>query len=262
MTGVDQATMTGEAVANVEIGAPAPKNWKRLATPALTLAAAVVVGLSIGHDTPTWLDLHVRPWFDSVYKWSQLNNDTNWSFRYIFRPTADVIASSNDLVLWALRTLRWPGVLGLIGCIGYRTGGRRAAATGVVAFAGCGLLGFWDHTLITVSLMLVAVAISLAIGIPLGIWAGLSSRADRIMRGVLDTAQVMPAFCYLLPLVVAFGIGIPPAVVATIIYAVPPAVRLTSSWAGVQPNDVPTSLLETATLRIPRLVSRTAGGTA
>ena len=98
----------------------------------------------------------------------------------------------------------------------------------MLALAGCGVLGFWDDTLITVALMLVAVGISLLIGIPLGIWAGLSQRADRVMRTILDTAQVMPAFCYLLPLVVAFGIGIPPAVMATVIYAIPPAVRLTS----------------------------------
>ena len=204
------------------------RTWRRFIVPVVALAVVTVVGISIGHHVPSWLDARVKPWFDSVYKWSQLNNGTNWAFRIIFHPIADAISWGNDRVLWILRTLRWPGVLALIGLIGYRTGGRRAAITGVLVFAGCGVLGFWDDTLITVSLMLVAVAISLLIGIPLGIWAGLSTKADRVMRSILDTAQVMPAFCYLLPLVVAFGIGIPPAVVATIIYAVPPAVRLTS----------------------------------
>lgn len=196
--------------------------------PVVALVALSIVGAAIGHKVPSWLDAHVKPWFDSVYRWSQLNNGTNWAFRFFFHPIADAITWCNDRVLWVLRTLRWPGVLALIGVIGYRTGGRRALITGVLAFAGCGVLGFWNDTLITVSLMLVAVVIALLIGIPLGIWAGLSTKADRIMRSILDTAQVMPAFCYLLPLVVAFGIGIPPAVVATIIYAVPPAVRLTS----------------------------------
>ena len=210
----------------------------------VALAAVSVIGAIIGHDVPSWLDSHVKPWFDSVYKWSQLNNGTNWAFRFIFHPIADAITWCNDKVLWILRTLRWPGVLTLIGLIGYRTGGRRAAITGVLAFAGCGVLGFWTDTLITVSLMLVAVAIALMIGIPLGIWAGLSNKADRVMRGILDTAQVLPAFCYLLPLVVAFEIGIPPAVVATIIYAVPPAVRLTSLGirsVGVGSTEVGTS---------------------
>ncbi len=205
-----------------------PKRWTRFVVPIIALSAVSIVGIIIGHDVPTWLDAHVKPWVDSVYRWSQLNSDTNWLFRYVFHPIADAISWSTTKVLWALRTLRWPGVLALIGIIGYRTGARRAAITGVLVFSGCGVLGFWDDTLITVSLMLVAVVISLIIGIPLGIWAGLSVKADRVLRSVLDTAQVMPAFCYLLPLVVAFGIGIPPAIAATVIYAVPPAVRLTS----------------------------------
>jgi glycine betaine/proline transport system permease protein len=205
-----------------------PKSRTPLITAIVALTALAVVGFTLGHTAPTWLDAHVRPWFDSVYKWSQLNNGTNWAFRFVFHPIADAITWSNDKVLSLLRALRWPGMLALTGVIGLRTGGRRAAIIAVLALAGCGVLGFWDDTLITVALMLVAVGISLLIGIPLGIWAGLSQRADRVMRTILDTAQVMPAFCYLLPLVVAFGIGIPPAVMATVIYAIPPAVRLTS----------------------------------
>ena len=205
-----------------------PKRWTRFIVPVVVLTVVSIVGIIIGHDVPSWLDAHVKPWVDSVYRWSQLNSNTNWVFRFIFHPISDAISWSTTKVLWVLRTLRWPGVLALIGIIGYRTGGRRAALTGMLVFSGCGVLGFWDDTLITVSLMLVAVVISLIIGIPLGIWAGLSVKAERVLRGVLDTAQVMPAFCYLLPLVVAFGIGIPPAIAATVIYAVPPAVRLTS----------------------------------
>ncbi len=211
-----------------QISVESPKRWTRFVVPVIALSAVSIVGIIIGHDVPTWLDAHVKPWVDGVYRWSQLNSDTNWMFRFIFHPIADAISWSTTKVLWVLRALRWPGVLALIGIIGYRTGGRRAAITGMLVFAGCGVLGFWDDTLITVSLMLVAVVISLIIGIPLGIWAGLSIKADRVLRSVLDTAQVMPAFCYLLPLVVAFGIGIPPAIAATVIYAVPPAVRLTS----------------------------------
>ena len=211
-----------------QISIEPPKRWTHFVVPVVALTAVSIVGIIIGHDVPTWLDAHVKPWVDSVYRWSQLNSDTNWVFRFIFHPVADAISWSTTKVLWVLRTLRWPGVLALIGIIGYRTGGRRAAITGMLVFSGCGVLGFWNDTLITVSLMMVAVVISLIIGIPLGIWAGLSMKADRVLRSVLDTAQVMPAFCYLLPLVVAFGIGIPPAIAATVIYAVPPAVRLTS----------------------------------
>ena len=228
MTATMPARASGTTMSPDPTANGSPKSRTPLITAIVALTALAVVGFTLGHTAPTWLDAHVRPWFDSVYKWSQLNNGTNWAFRFVFHPIADAITWSNDKVLSLLRALRWPGMLALTGVIGLRTGGRRAAVTAVLALAGCGVLGFWDDTLITVALMLVAVGISLLIGIPLGIWAGLSQRADRVMRTILDTAQVMPAFCYLLPLVVAFGIGIPPAVMATVIYAIPPAVRLTS----------------------------------
>ena len=228
MTATMPTRASGETATRDPIANDRPTTRTPLITAVVALTALAVVGFTLGHTEPTWLDAHVRPWFDSVYKWSQLNNGTNWAFRFVFHPIADAITWSNDKVLSLLRALRWPGMLALTGVVGLRTGGRRAAITAVLALAGCGVLGFWDDTLITVALMLVAVGISLLVGIPLGIWAGLSLRADRVMRTILDTAQVMPAFCYLLPLVVAFGIGIPPAVMATVIYAIPPAVRLTS----------------------------------
>ena len=192
------------------------------------MIATALVGFALGRRPPTWLDIHLRPWVDSLYRWSQLHGDKNWLFRIVFTPFAHAVTWMTKTLLSGLRSIRWPGVLALTALVGWRTSGGKAAATGVVVLAGCGVLGFWDDTLITASIMLVAVAISLVIGIPLGIWAGLSDRAERVLRAFLDTAQVMPPYVYLLPLVVAFGIGIPPAVVATVIYAVPPAARLTS----------------------------------
>ena len=203
-------------------------DWRRAAPPVAVLSAIAIVGLALGHTPPTWLDIHLKPWVDSLYRWSQLHGDRNWLFRFVFTPFAHAVTWMTKSLLSGLRWIRWPGVLALTALVGWRTSGVRAAAIGALVLAGCGVLGFWDDTLITASIMLVAVAISLVIGIPLGIWAGLSDRAERILRAFLDTAQVMPPYVYLLPLVVAFGIGIPPAVVATVIYAVPPAARLTS----------------------------------
>jgi glycine betaine/proline transport system permease protein len=201
---------------------------RRLIVPALVIAAILAVGYAWGHDVPTWLDAHVRSKGDEVYKWTQLHNNTNWLFVDVFEPIGDFIAWATRQTLWLLVNLRWPGVLALVGVVGYMTGGVKAAITGVFVLAGCGVLGYWADTMITLSLMLVAVIISLLIGIPLGIWAGLSERANRAMRGVLDTAQVMPIYVYMLPLVVAFGVGAPAGVIATVIFAVPPAVRITA----------------------------------
>ncbi len=227
------STTTAWSATATETGAsPGRTRWSprstQLVIPAIAIATIVIVGLLLGHRVPSWLDLHVSQRVDRLYHWTQLHNGTSWVFKGILTPIASAIRSFNDAVLWILRSLRWPGVLAFVGLVGYRTAGWRAAITGIVALGACGVLGFWDDTLITVALMLVSVVIALVIGVPLGVWSGLSSRAERAMRAILDTAQVMPAFVYLLPLVIAFGIKIPPAVIATVIFAVPPAVRLTS----------------------------------
>ncbi|MDQ3738485.1 MAG: ABC transporter permease subunit, partial [Actinomycetota bacterium] len=221
------------AVTTIAVGSPPVASahavrWRRLVIPVAVIAAICVVGAWLGDEVPTWIDAHVRSWSDDVYDWTVRNNGDHWLFTRILEPIADALTAGNDVALWVLRHLRWPGVLTLVALIGWRTGGTRAAIVGGLAMAGCGVLGFWDETMVTIALMLVAVLVALMIGIPLGILAGRHDRAERALRGVLDTAQVMPAFVYFLPVVVAFGIRTPAAVIATVIYATAPAVRLTS----------------------------------
>ena len=188
-----------EGVDLAELSPTASNRARRLVVPVVVIAAICIVGATIGPDVPSWLDAHVVPAVDSVYDWTVLNNDSHWLFTWIFQPISDALEWAVDAVLWVLRELRWPGVLTLVGLIGWRTGGTRAAVAGVLCLAGCGILGFWDDTMVTMALMLVAVVVALAIGFPLGIVAGRNDRAERSLRGVLDTAQVMPAYVYLLP---------------------------------------------------------------
>jgi glycine betaine/proline transport system permease protein len=91
-----------------------------------------------------------------------------------------------------------------------------------------GVIADWKLAMLTLAIMTVSVVIALVVGIPLGILTARSDRAERIVRVVLDTAQVMPIFVYFSPLLILFGLRMPPAVMATVIYALPPAVRLTS----------------------------------
>jgi glycine betaine/proline transport system permease protein len=210
----------------------------------LGLVAVLTGGKAKFADVPTWLDAHVKPRTDTIYKWVVKNNQKHWIFTSVFDPIASLLKSVNEDVFWVLKSLRWPGLLALTGFIGFKTGGRRAAIAGVVVLALCGVLGFWDETVVSLSLMIVAVAVSLLIGVPLGIWAGLNDRVNRTLRTILDTAQVMPVYVYLLPIVVLFGIGNSGAVVATVIFAVAPAVRLTSlglRGVPVVANEVGTS---------------------
>ncbi len=201
---------------------------RRVAAPALLGVVLLVVALTVSPDVPSWLDTHLQPWVRSVYKWITENRKSHWLFTDFFNPIASALDWCVRQVLWLLRTLRWSGVLVLTALIGWTTGGWRAAFWGAAAMTGVGVVGYWDLTMITLSLMIVGIVIALLIGIPLGIWTARSDRAERILRTFLDTAQVMPVFVYLGVLVLAFGIQVPPAIVATVVYAVPPAVRLTN----------------------------------
>jgi glycine betaine/proline transport system permease protein len=104
----------------------------------------------------------------------------------------------------------------------------RVALLAAAGFVFLGLQGLWAESMDTLALTLAAVAISLLFGIPLGIWAGLSDRFNQTITPVLDFMQIMPTFAYLAPLTLIFLIGPPAAVIATLIYAMPPAIRLTA----------------------------------
>lgn len=89
-------------------------------------------------------------------------------------------------------------------------------------------MGLWDATMQTLALVATATLLSLLIGIPVGIWAAKNDVVDAIVRPILDFMQTMPAFVYLIPAVVLFGLGEVPGVIATFIFATPPCVRLTN----------------------------------
>jgi glycine betaine/proline transport system permease protein len=88
--------------------------------------------------------------------------------------------------------------------------------------------GFWPQTMVTLALIIAATFISLVIGLPLGIWVARSDRVAAVVRPTLDFMQTMPAFVYLIPAAMLFGLGRVPGVLATVIFAMPPVVRLTS----------------------------------
>ncbi len=201
---------------------------RRWLVPSVVVGVLVVVTVAVSHDVPSWLDIGLQRWVKDRYLWTVQNNQIHWLFTGIFNPLADAIDWSVERMIDLLQALRWPGVMALAGAIGWRTGGARAAVAGVAALVGVAVLGQWDKGMITLSLMLVSVIIAMVIGVPLGIWSARSVRVEAVLRGFLDAAQVMPAFVYLIPVEVFFGIKYPPAVVASVIYAVPPAVRLTS----------------------------------
>lgn len=89
-------------------------------------------------------------------------------------------------------------------------------------------MGLWTQTVSTLALVIAATFFSLVVGVPLGIWGARNNRVGVVLRSLLDFMQTMPAFVYLIPAVILFGLGRVPAVIATIVFAMPPVVRLTT----------------------------------
>ncbi|CAI8204074.1 MAG: Glycine betaine/proline betaine transport system permease protein ProW [Arcobacter lacus] len=115
---------------------------------------------------------------------------------------------------------------------------KKMAVGTMVSFFIIGFIGAWEESMITLSLVLTAVLFSIILGLPLGIWSAKSDRVDRFLRPVLDAMQTTPAFVYLIPIVMLFGIGNVPGVIVTIIFALPPLIRLTNLGIRQVPDDL------------------------
>jgi glycine betaine/proline transport system permease protein len=198
----------------------------------LAVIAAVVIPLAhakwSGGSWPDALTVDVSGPLEKASDWILDNRDSHWIFLYFFGHISQAIITGVRVVYVALLTLGWAGVTAGLTLLAWRVAGARVAVTTLASLAVCGLLGMWVPTMQTLALMAVAVTASVVIGALLGLAGGLSERAFRLLRPVLDTMQVLPAFAYLLPVVMIFGNGVPGAVLATVIYAAPPMARLTA----------------------------------
>ena len=134
-------------------------------------------------------------------------------------------------LVWLDLTLRaappWL-VLLVIGFLGLAAARRWLLPLGVVAGGWLiGAVGLWDEAMQTVAIVLIAVALAILVGIPIGVLAAASDRTKAVISPALDLMQTIPSFVYLIPVAMLFGLGKVPAVIATVIYAMPPLIRLT-----------------------------------
>ena len=128
----------------------------------------------------------------------------------------------------ALRWIPWPATFIAVAAMAMVVAGWRLALFALLSLVFIGLMNRWDSSVETIAIILFSVVVSVAIALPLGILGARSNRADSAMRPVLDGMQTMPSYVYLVPGILFFGLGYTPAVIATVIYAVPPAIRLTN----------------------------------
>ena len=163
-----------------------------------------------------------------------------------FRPVFQAIRWPIDAILTSIQTTLQaiPAMLVILVFVllAWQMVGSRLAIGTFLSLVTVGLIGAWSEAMITLALVLTSVFFCILIGLPLGIWLARNDRALAISRPILDAMQTTPAFVYLVPIVMLFGIGNVPGVVVTIIFALPPLIRLTN--LGIR--QVPADLVEAA----------------
>ncbi len=173
------------------------------------------------------------------------------SYREFSRTYGDMIESFFDPLLYFLvwfekLLLNTPWLVVLLILVGLAYGASRSIklSLGVTAsFLLIGYFGMWENTMRTLSIITVATLLSIAVGIPIGIMMARSDRARGIVTPILDIMQTMPAFVYLIPVVMLLGIGKIPGIIAVLIYSIPPVIRLTNLGIRLVDREV----LEAAT---------------
>ncbi len=165
------------------------------------------------------------------------NRTKSGAFIYFFNPirifvngfvetirTLIAIPAPNSLI----PVIGWLGFVAFVAFLVYITSNWRTSLLATSLLLACGALGMWTFTMDTLAMTIAAVILSLAIGIPLGIWAGLSDRVLKILTPLLDLAQILPTLVYLAPLALFFLIGPASATIATMVYSIPISIRITS----------------------------------
>lgn len=227
------------------------RHWRR------TLLVAVVVlwvilwallkgtqTLEIGGADKT--DIHL--WLNSVRDSFDAARGSSAFFQYVVQPITDgvngLVTGLQSLFSQGSATrpvpeVGWLGVVALLAWLTYTFAGLRSTVLVTVCVLLFGFFGYWQQSIDTLIVTFVAVILCAVVGLPLGIWMARSQRASAVFTPVLDLMQTLPSFAYLAPLALVFGIGPAAAIVTTIIYSLPPLVRITEH--GIR-NVSPTTL--------------------
>lgn len=194
----------------------------------------------------------VQSWLYSFIDWVDAGRMTNPLFIYVFTPITNVISATLVAIGWVIYVIGWTGMTATMSAISLVIAGWRMAVLTAIGFLGFAVLGLWTESMETLAQVFLAVVISVLIGVPLGVWAGVSRRFERFLLPVLDTMQILPSFAYLPIITLFFLIGPPAGIIATVIYAAPPIIRLTC--VGIRE-------VQTASVEASRSLGATKGQT-
>jgi glycine betaine/proline transport system permease protein len=211
-----------------------------LFTALAVLIGATLIGLvaSPFRSYPEGLQITTGPIWDTLVKWININFFDQLEAVKTFLLLKLLIPFKRFLLL-----LPWPAVIALLALGGWQLGGWRLALLVAVLAGFIAVTGLWAKAMITVYLCGISVMFAALIGIPIGIWSGRNDAVNRVVRVVIDTLQTLPSFVYLMPVVMLFRVGDFSAMIAVVLYALPPAIRYTDH--GIR--RVPTPVIEAAT---------------
>ena len=212
--------------------------WAVLAGAAYILAyslATTNASTDFGNWPRSWEPPIQEP-IDASFEW--FGDNLAWFFNPISEVIDAGLAGLDTFLLW----LPWTVVVAVGAMLGFRLGGRWLGLFCGAATLFIGFNGYWDSAMLTMSVVGVSVIIAVGIGVPIGIFAAFSNRLEAVVRPILDTMQVLPAFVYLIPALVLFGVSGAQGVFLTVVYCIPPVIRLTN--LGIR--QVPQAAMETA----------------
>lgn len=178
------------------------------------------------------IDLHIGQGFEFVIEW--LTDNFEGLFDGISAAVTFILAAFEGLLL-----LPGPYIMtALFAALAWRIAGRGVALFTVIGFLLIMSMGFWEETMESLALVITSMLFALVTGIPIGIWASKSDTVEKVVRPILDFMQTLPAFVYLIPAVLFFKLGEVPGVIATLIFALPPVVRLTNLGIRQVPREI------------------------
>ncbi len=203
---------------------------------AAVVAVAMVATRSIDAFPASW-DVGLAEPVNDARRWLIANQTDHWLFAYLLDPVSDpidyVLLRFEDFLGW----LPFPTLVAVAGLALWRTCGPAVGAAAAAGVAYAALVDLWEPFLQTLALMAASVALALVVGVPVGVWSSQHDRSRAVLRSLLDTMQTMPAFVYLIPFALLFGIGRVPSILATVIFALPPVVRLTDLGIRTVPHE-------------------------
>ena len=235
-------SQTLEAGSPAGSGAPAARRRSPVAVGLAAAAVALVIvgfAASVGAFPESW-NLGLADPIDRARRWLINNQTSHWLYTVLLNPLTDLADAGIRQLEAILRWFPWYVYPVFCGLGLWRVRGRVAGVLGAAGVLLIGMTDLWQQGFATLALMGVAVFLSLLAGIPLGIAAWRNDRFAGVLRPTLDAMQTMPGFVYLIPFVLLFGIGRVPALIATVIFALPPVVRLTD----VGLRNVPGAMVE------------------